>query len=83
MTLSEESRDRLKELAEGYEAAAFAEQLVMDGLAVYRDKFLDNDRDPFTMRCLRIYNDAQTNRRNYSKDAIAVREALEILNGIL
>lgn len=69
----------LTEIAEECEAAAAAEQLVIDGFQADVDRFLADDRDPTTMRRLRIYNDARTNRRWAAKQALAARYALSII----
>lgn len=69
----------LTEMAEGLEAAAFAEQIVMDGLKPWVDRFEANDKDKEVYRYLRIYNDATANRRRYAKEAMALRSALAII----
>lgn len=66
----------LREIAEGREAAAYAEQLVMDGLEPDVAKFRADDRSPITMRRQMIYNEARSNKRWAEKEAAAARWAL-------
>ena len=69
----------LTEIAEGCEAAAAAEQLVIDGFQSDVDRFLADERDPMILRHLRIYNDAKSNRRWAAKQALAARYALSVI----
>ena len=73
----EEWIKHLTEMAEGFEAAAFAEQLVIDGLKPWVDRFHADDKDAEVYRYLRIYNDANANRRRFIKDAAAIGYALQ------
>lgn len=61
------------EMANGLDMAAEAEMLVVNGLAKYVEMFMSNDRDPKTMRALRVYNDAKSNHRRFVKDALDIR----------
>lgn len=61
------------EMADGLDMAAEAEVLVIDGLAKYADMFLADDRDPKTMRALRVYNEAKSNHRRFVNEAHALR----------
>ena len=70
----------LAEIAEGREAAADAEQFVIDGLQPFVDRFLNqDDRSPEVMRRLRVYNDAKANQRWARKESAAAKFALEAL----
>ena len=61
------------DMADGLDMAAEAEVLVIDGLAKYADMFLADDRDPKTMRALRVYNEAKSNHRRFVTEAAALR----------
>lgn len=69
--------DRLRELCEGWEAAAEAEAAVVAALEPYRLRFSEGDRQPETMRRLRVLNEARRNHDNFWRDAIALRWLLE------
>ena len=73
---------RLRERADGFQCAADAEQIVMDGLLEFRQKFDEGDRSDFVMRRLRIRNDAKNNWINYSEQASDLREAADLLDQI-
>ena len=79
-TLTKEELEKLvavaqmvADMADGLDMAAEAEVLVIDGLDKYAALFQADDRDPKTMRALRVYNEAKSNHRRFVKEAHALR----------
>ena len=79
-TLTKEELEKLvavaqmvADMADGLDMAAEAEVLVIDGLDKYAALFQADDRDPKTMRALRVYNEAKSNHRRFVKEAYALR----------
>ena len=79
--LADEHRAELESLAAGYEASEYAETLLLKALQPHIDAFHADDRSDFTMRQLRISNDARANARRSGKSAKAIRAALRLLTG--
>jgi len=74
-----EHRDELESLAAGYEASDYAETLLLKALQPHIDAFHAGDRSDFTMRQLRISNDARANASRSRKSAEAIRAALKLV----
>ena len=79
-TLTKEELEKLvavtqmvADMADGLDMAAEVEVLVINGLDKYAALFQADDRDPKTMRALRVYNEAKSNHRRFVKDAYALR----------
>lgn len=79
MTLSAEHLKELVELAEGFEASAYAEGKLAAALEAHRADFNAGKRDTVTMRQLRICLDAEATVWRSTKSAAAIRAALTIL----
>jgi hypothetical protein len=77
--LSEEHRDELESLAAGYEASAYAESLLHDALKPHVEAFHADSRDDFTMRQLRISNEARSVATRCRISAEAIRAVLRLV----
>jgi hypothetical protein len=77
--LSEEHREELEILASGFEASDYAESLLHVALKPHVDAFHSGARDDFTMRQLRISNDARSAARSSSRSAAAIRAVLRLI----
>lgn len=77
--LSEEHREELESLAAGFEASDYAESLLHALLKTHAQDFHDGIRDDFTMRQLRICNDARSAAERSRKSAAAIRAVLRLV----
>lgn len=77
--LSDEHRAELEQLAAGFEASDYAETLLHQALKPHADAFHAGDRADFTMRQLRISNDARSTATRSRKSAAAIRAVLRLV----
>ncbi|MGO8211861.1 hypothetical protein ACC782_33815 [Rhizobium ruizarguesonis] len=77
--LSEEHRAELESLAAGYEASDYAESLLHEALKPHVEAFHAGDRTDFTMRQLRISNEARSVATRSRRSAEAIRAVLRLV----
>ena len=77
--LAPEHRAELESLAAGFEASDYAERTLHVALSRHVDDFHSGVRDDFTMRQLRISNDARAAAERSRKSAAAIRAVLRIV----
>lgn len=77
--LRPEHQDELVSLAAGFEASDYAESLLHAALKPHVDAFHAGARDDFTMRNLRISNDARSAAQRSRKSAAAIRAVLRLV----
>jgi len=77
--LAPEHRDELESLAAGFEASDYAERTLHVALSHHVDDFHSGMRDDFTMRQLRISNEARAAAERSRKSAAAIRAVLRLV----
>ncbi|MBY5553743.1 hypothetical protein J0664_05970 [Rhizobium leguminosarum] len=77
--LPEEHRAELESLAAGYEASDYAESLLHTALKPHVEAFHAGDSTDFTMRQLRISNEARSVATRSRRSAEAIRAVLRIV----
>ncbi|QWY83275.1 hypothetical protein [Rhizobium phage RHph_X2_25] len=77
--LPAEHRAELESLAAGYEASDYAETLLHAALKPHVDAFHAGSRDDFTLRQLRISNDARSAAERSRRSAEAIRAVLRLV----
>lgn len=74
--------ERLRVKADEAECAADAEEIIINGLMPFREKFENGDRSNFTMRRLRVLLDAEKAERGFKVDTKDFRKAAGIVEAL-